>query len=124
LTKPTELLCTRGHSIPGLICSKFGDAEDIHPWWIWGYWISPLSYAQNALGVNEFLAPRWKANSLGLTVLQSRGIFTRGYWYWLGAAALVGYIIFFNILVTFALGYFERKLNFSLDFLYYYSLSL
>ncbi|CAK9229936.1 unnamed protein product [Sphagnum troendelagicum] len=82
--------------------------QDIHPWWIWGYWISPLSYAQNALGVNEFLAPRWKANSLGLTVLQSRGIFTRGYWYWLGAAALVGYIIFFNILVTFALGYFEH----------------
>jgi hypothetical protein len=46
-------------------------------------------------------------NSLGLTILQSRGIFTRGYWYWLGAAALVGYILVFNILVTFALGYFE-----------------
>jgi hypothetical protein len=46
-------------------------------------------------------------NSLGLTILQSRGIFTRGYWYWLGAAALVGYIVVFNILVTFALGYFE-----------------
>jgi hypothetical protein len=63
-------------------------------------------------------------NSLGLTILQSRGIFTRGYWYWLGAAALVGYIVVFNILVTFALGYFERKLKFSLDLLYYYSLSL
>jgi ABC-type multidrug transport system permease subunit len=35
--------------------------QDIHPWWIWGYWISPLSYAQNAIAVNEFLAPRWKA---------------------------------------------------------------
>ena len=35
-------------------------SESIHPWWIWGYWISPLSYAQNAIAVNEFLAPRWR----------------------------------------------------------------
>ncbi|MCO5579434.1 hypothetical protein L7F22_033289 [Adiantum nelumboides] len=28
-------------------------------WWIWGYWISPLEYAETAATVNEFLAPRW-----------------------------------------------------------------
>jgi len=28
--------------------------------WIWAYWVSPLSYAQSALAVNEFLAPRWQ----------------------------------------------------------------
>lgn len=39
----------------GFIISR----ENIHPWWIWGFWISPLSYAQNAIAVNEFLADRW-----------------------------------------------------------------
>jgi ABC-type multidrug transport system permease subunit len=31
----------------------------IKPWWIWGYWISPLNYAQSSLCINEFLSPRW-----------------------------------------------------------------
>lgn len=43
-------------SYPWELCE---DTENVHPWWIWGYWISPLSYAQNAITVNEFLAPRW-----------------------------------------------------------------
>lgn len=33
--------------------------KKIKPWWIWGYWISPLAYAQNGINVNEFLAPEW-----------------------------------------------------------------
>jgi ABC-type multidrug transport system ATPase subunit/ABC-type multidrug transport system permease subunit len=85
--------------------------QSIHPWWIWGYWISPLSYAQNAIAVNEFLAPRWRKISpitgrpLYLSILESRGIFTRGYWYWIGIGALIGYIIIFNVLATLALQY-------------------
>ncbi|KAK9065935.1 hypothetical protein SSX86_015337 [Deinandra increscens subsp. villosa] len=31
----------------------------IKPWWIWGYWVSPLSYAQSAIAVNEFTSTRW-----------------------------------------------------------------
>lgn len=31
----------------------------IKPWWIWAYWVSPLSYGQNAISVNEFTARRW-----------------------------------------------------------------
>ena len=34
--------------------------DNIHPWWIWGYWISPLMYAQNAIAVNEFLGKSWR----------------------------------------------------------------
>jgi len=89
----------------GFILSK----QSIHPWWIWGYWISPLSYAQNAIAVNEFLAPRWQKASqitgqpLYLSILESRGIYTRWYWYWIGLGALIGYIVIFNVLVTFAL---------------------
>lgn len=33
--------------------------ENIPKWWIWAYWCSPTSYGQNAIAVNEFLAPRW-----------------------------------------------------------------
>lgn len=32
---------------------------DVKKWWIWGYWISPLSYAQNAISTNEFLGHSW-----------------------------------------------------------------
>ncbi|CAI5957397.1 unnamed protein product [Closterium sp. NIES-65] len=38
-------------------------AGDIHNVWILAYWISPLMYGQNALAVNEFLAPRWNVVS-------------------------------------------------------------
>ncbi|KAJ7541808.1 hypothetical protein O6H91_10G077700 [Diphasiastrum complanatum] len=93
----------------GFILTK----DEIHRWWIWGYWISPLSYAQNAIAVNEFLASRWHKPSpldgrpLYLSILQSRGLATRGYWYWIGIGVLMGYILLFNILVTLALGYFN-----------------
>lgn len=33
--------------------------DDVKPWWIWGYWISPLAYATNAVSVVEYLAPQW-----------------------------------------------------------------
>ena len=46
---------------------------------------------------------------LYLSILQSRGLFTRGYWYWLGAGVLLGYVILFNVLATFALQYLKRK---------------
>lgn len=31
----------------------------IPTWWIWGFWVSPLMYAQNAASVNEFLGHSW-----------------------------------------------------------------
>jgi hypothetical protein len=38
----------------------------IKPWWIWGYWLSPLTYGQRAISVNEFGAERWiKVGSFG-----------------------------------------------------------
>ena len=46
---------------------------------------------------------------LGVSVLKARGIFVEGRWYWIGAAALFGYILLFNILYTLALTFLERK---------------
>jgi hypothetical protein len=98
-------------SYPWELCE---DTENVHPWWIWGYWISPLSYAQNAITVNEFLAPRWdkpysNTTTLGREILSTRGVFERGYWYWLGVGALFAYSILFNLLFCFFIKVLNRK---------------
>jgi len=42
-----------------LLCLTGNEIDDIKKWWIWGYWISPLMYGQNAIVVNEFLGNSW-----------------------------------------------------------------
>ncbi|TXG61337.1 hypothetical protein EZV62_012700 [Acer yangbiense] len=42
-------------ALGGFIISR----ERIPSWWIWGYWVSPLMYSQNAASVNEFLGHSW-----------------------------------------------------------------
>ncbi|XP_056166149.1 pleiotropic drug resistance protein 1-like isoform X1 [Syzygium oleosum] len=87
-------------ALGGVVLSR----EDVKKWWIWGYWISPLMYGQNAIVVNEFLGSSWDKippNSssnepLGIQVLKSRGFFTEAYWYWIGVGALLGFVILFN----------------------------
>ncbi|KAJ3670859.1 hypothetical protein LUZ60_008285 [Juncus effusus] len=85
--------------------------DNIKPWWVWGYWISPLMYAQNAISTNEFLGHSWNKvingsnMSLGVQVLRSRGVFPEAKWYWIGFGALIGFVIFFNALFTLALAY-------------------
>ncbi|XP_072965196.1 ABC transporter G family member 31 isoform X1 [Typha angustifolia] len=91
----------------GFIISR----ESIPHWWIWGYWISPLMYAQNAISINEFLGHSWDKRvaqdngSLGEAVLKDFGLFTESYWFWIGICALFGYTIIFNILFTLFLTY-------------------
>jgi ABC-type multidrug transport system ATPase subunit/ABC-type multidrug transport system permease subunit len=92
-------------TLGGFILSR----PNIKKWWIWGYWISPLSYAQNAISANEFLGNSWNEipngqnETLGVSVLKSRGMFTEAKWYWIGFGALVGYTLLFNVLYTVAL---------------------
>ncbi|KAE8680574.1 Pleiotropic drug resistance protein 2 [Hibiscus syriacus] len=38
--------------------------DDIDPWLIWGYYVSPMMYGQNAIVMNEILNKRWSAHSL------------------------------------------------------------
>ncbi|XP_078168196.1 ABC transporter G family member 36-like isoform X2 [Carex rostrata] len=83
--------------------------ERIPSWWIWGYWISPLMYAYNALSVNEFLGHQWDevvdGERLGTKILNSRGIFAEARWYWIGFGALFGFTLLFNFLYTVALNF-------------------
>ncbi|KAG7023556.1 ABC transporter G family member 39, partial [Cucurbita argyrosperma subsp. argyrosperma] len=76
--------------------------DNMQKWLSWGYWTSPLMYAQTALSTNEFLSKSWarvpegSTESLGILVLKSRGLFVKPYWYWISVAALFGFIVFFN----------------------------
>ncbi|KAJ7951846.1 Pleiotropic drug resistance ABC transporter [Quillaja saponaria] len=85
--------------------------ENVKKWWIWGYWISPMMYGQNAITVNEFLGKSWRhviptsEEPLGVLVLKARGFFPYAYWYWIGVGAMVGFILFFNFFYTLALTY-------------------
>uniref|UniRef100_V5NZ11 PDR protein 2 n=1 Tax=Tabernaemontana elegans TaxID=761068 RepID=V5NZ11_9GENT len=95
-------------ALGGFILSR----DSIPNWWIWGYWFSPLMYAQNAASVNEFLGHSWdkKAGNntnapLGETLLKVRSLFPESYWYWIGVGALLGYAVLFNILFTLFLTY-------------------
>ncbi|KAL6518257.1 transcription factor [Orobanche minor] len=88
--------------------------NQIPNWWEWAYWISPLSYGFKAFAVNEFLDKRWtnipstdNRTNVGYAVLENLDIPTKESTYWIGAAALVGFIFLFNILFTIALMYLE-----------------
>ncbi|CAN6564238.1 unnamed protein product [Malus baccata var. baccata] len=94
-------------ALGGYIISK----DRIPKWWIWGFWFSPLMYAQNAASVNEFLGHKWDKRignetiPLGEALLRARSLFPQSYWFWIGAGALLGYTILFNMLFTFFLAY-------------------
>ncbi|XP_010262843.1 PREDICTED: ABC transporter G family member 31-like [Nelumbo nucifera] len=83
----------------------------IKPWWIWAFWLSPLSYGQRAISVNEFSATRWMERStygnttVGYNVLHSHALPNASYWYWLGIGVMLAYAVAFNSLVTLSLAY-------------------
>ncbi|KMT06316.1 hypothetical protein BVRB_7g159990 [Beta vulgaris subsp. vulgaris] len=79
---------------------------DIGPWMIWGYYLSPMMYGQNALVINEFLDERWstpnadssiREPTIGKVLLASRGFFKQQYWYWICIGALLGFSLLFNL---------------------------
>ncbi|KAL0924983.1 hypothetical protein M5K25_003282 [Dendrobium thyrsiflorum] len=91
--------------------------DAVKKWWIWDYWISPFMYSQNAISINEFQGRKWSQiipgsnQTLGFSILKSRGIFQDEKWYWIGASALFGYVLLFNFLYTISLSYFKQKVR-------------
>nr|POE81486.1 abc transporter g family member 39 [Quercus suber] len=70
----------------GFIAAK----DDIEPWMIWCYDISPMMYGQNALAINEFLDKRWSLPNpnpiipeptVRKVLFRARGMFKEDYWY-------------------------------------------
>ncbi|XP_019187474.1 PREDICTED: ABC transporter G family member 39-like [Ipomoea nil] len=86
--------------------------NDIRPWMKWGYYVSPMSYGENALVMNEFLDERWSAPNIypkiqeptvGRALLKARGFVTDNYWFWICNGALWGFSLLFNALFIAAL---------------------
>ncbi|KAB1202050.1 Pleiotropic drug resistance protein 3 [Morella rubra] len=81
------------------------------PVWVrWGFWVSPLSYGEIGLSLNEFLAPRWQKmlttnTTIGREILESRGLNFDGYLYWISLGALFGFGILFNFGYILALSF-------------------
>ncbi|RHN48647.1 putative sulfate-transporting ATPase [Medicago truncatula] len=107
----------------GFIIAK----DDIKPWMIWGYYISPIMYGQNAIAINEFLDKRWSkpntdtridAPTVGKVLLKARGLFTEDYWYWICIGALIGFSLLFNLLFILSLTYLNRKSYLFSDFIF------
>ncbi|CAL9014492.1 unnamed protein product [Prunus brigantina] len=79
-------------------------------WLEWGFWLSPLTYGEISASVNEFHAPRWQkvlsSNvTIGLQVLENRGLNFSDSFYWISIGALLGFWMVFNIGFTCALSY-------------------
>ncbi|KZV57480.1 pleiotropic drug resistance protein 2-like [Dorcoceras hygrometricum] len=94
----------------GFIIAK----EDIKPFMIWGYYVSPMMYGQNAIAINEFLDKRWSTPNnddrfseptVGKVLLKTRGMYTEEYMYWICVIALFAFSILFNICFIVALSY-------------------
>ncbi|KAK9030821.1 hypothetical protein V6N11_032231 [Hibiscus sabdariffa] len=86
--------------------------NEIPSWWEWAHWISPLTYGFNGFTVNEMLASRWTnkpasdgSPNLSAQVLRAFDVPNDKNWYWIGAGALMGFTVLFNVLFTFALMY-------------------
>ncbi|KAI4379328.1 hypothetical protein MLD38_005643 [Melastoma candidum] len=110
----TVIIASTGGALMMLLVFLLGGfiipLQNIPGIWKWGHWVSPLTYAFNAMAVNEMFAPRWMNEpgpgnqSLGLTILEPFSLSTEN-WYWIGAAALFGFVILLNVFYTLALAY-------------------
>ncbi|KAM1777750.1 hypothetical protein ACFX11_044367 [Malus domestica] len=94
----------------GFIVSK----NDLEPWMLWSYYISPMMYGQNAIAINEFLDERWSTpvpnaaeNTVGKVLLKGRGLFTTETWFWICIGALFGFSVLFNLLFVAALTFLD-----------------
>ncbi|CAI9270844.1 unnamed protein product [Lactuca saligna] len=92
--------------------------DDTEPWMSWGFYASPMMYAQTALVINEFLDKRWSApnidprinaSTIGEALLKSRSFFTKDYWFYISIGVLIGFSILFNILFIIALTFLNPR---------------
>ncbi|KAA8545298.1 hypothetical protein F0562_020082 [Nyssa sinensis] len=94
-----------------LLFGGFAIPQPSMPVWLkWGSWVSPLTYGEIGLAVNEFRAPRWQMMSstnttIAQETLESRGLNFNGYFFWISLGALFGFTIIFNIGFTLALSF-------------------
>ncbi|CAI9101372.1 OLC1v1038678C1 [Oldenlandia corymbosa var. corymbosa] len=101
----TEVISMAVASFSMFFATLFGGfviARDSMPSWLrWGFWLSPLSYGEIGLALNEFLSPRWQKpqatnKTIGTQTLETRGLSFDGKFYWISLGALFGFSLLFN----------------------------
>ncbi|MCH86727.1 pleiotropic drug resistance protein 3-like, partial [Trifolium medium] len=83
-------------------------------WLRWGFWLSPMSYGEIGITLNEFLAPRWQKIqdgniTVGREILKSRGLDFDSNFFWISIGALLGFTVVFDILFVVALTYLKGE---------------
>ncbi|KAH7513560.1 hypothetical protein FEM48_Zijuj12G0213100 [Ziziphus jujuba var. spinosa] len=84
------------------------------PWLRWAFWVSPMSYGEIAITLNEFRAPRWQKVSkwnttLGELILTSHGLNFDDYFFWISLGALFGMSILCDLGFVLSLTYLKPK---------------
>ncbi|CAN6878213.1 unnamed protein product [Brassica oleracea] len=106
------VLATTMGSVSIVLLSLFGGfvlrKPSMPAWLQWGFWLSPLSYAEIGLTSNEFFSTRWSQTTsgnrtFGEEVLDARGLNFGDQSYWGAFGALIGFTFFFNIVFVLAL---------------------
>uniref|UniRef100_J3NDR3 ABC transporter domain-containing protein n=1 Tax=Oryza brachyantha TaxID=4533 RepID=J3NDR3_ORYBR len=98
-----------------LVFGGFTIPKPSMPGWLnWGFWISPMTYAQIGTVINEFQAPRWQKETIqnitiGNRILINHGLYYSWHFYWISVGALFGSIILFYIAFGLALDYITCK---------------
>ncbi|URD94129.1 Pleiotropic drug resistance protein [Musa troglodytarum] len=108
----TAVASTVGGTMCLLVILLFGGfilpKPSLPDWLKWGFWISPLSYIEIGLSVNEFHAPRWQKilstnMTIGQQVLTSRGLNYNSNFYWIAVGALLVSTLLLNFAFTLSL---------------------
>ncbi|KAL0407829.1 UNVERIFIED_CONTAM: Pleiotropic drug resistance protein 1 [Sesamum radiatum] len=88
-------------ALGGMVLSR----EDVKKWWLWGYWSSPLMYAQNAIIVNEFTGNIGKWNQIGSSCDGVSRVLSSSILVLDRSRGLFGFVWLFNILYLLSLTY-------------------
>ncbi|XP_024922481.2 pleiotropic drug resistance protein 3 [Ziziphus jujuba] len=88
--------------------------SSLPPWLRWAFWVSPMSYGEIAITLNEFRAPRWQKVSkwnttLGELILTSHGLNFDDYFFWISLGALFGMSILCDLGFVLSLTYLKPK---------------
>ncbi|CAI8586176.1 unnamed protein product [Vicia faba] len=114
----TDVAATNVGSLVLVLMFLFGGfilpRPSLPKWLRWGFWLSPMSYGEIGITLNEFLAPRWQKIqegniTVGREVLKSRGLDFDSNFFWISIAALLGFAVVFYILFVVALTYLKGE---------------
>ncbi|CAL0325454.1 unnamed protein product [Lupinus luteus] len=113
----TDLMASNVGSLVLVLMFLFGGfilpRPSLPSWLRWGFWLSPMSYGEIGITLNEFLAPRWQkiqegGITVGRKVLISHGLDFHANFYWISVGALLGFTVLFDFGFILALTYINQ----------------